>query len=164
MAGNVVILEEQRFNQKWIYIILFSILAISIVIGIAVFINKEEHYLLSMLPVALMIALIVLFKRMTLSMRINDQLLAYRFKPFQLRYKTIDKGAVDSLSVISYNPIADYGGWGIRVGAKGWAYTTSGSYGISIRLKNKKHVLIGTNKPEDISAFLQQYWPEQYMA
>jgi len=48
-----------------------------------------------------------------------------------------------------YKPIREYGGWGIRYVIGGIAYNVYGNKGVQLILKNKKKVLVGTQKPEE---------------
>ena len=60
----------------------------------------------------------------------------------------------------NYNPISEYGGWGIKGGFSkqtGKAYTTKGTTGLQLTLKNGKKILIGTQKKEEIKRVLETY-------
>jgi hypothetical protein len=59
------------------------------------------------------------------------------------------------LEVKSYNPLSEYGGWGIRFGKNGMAYTVKGDKGIDISLDPETHLLIGTSKPDEVGVFLK---------
>jgi hypothetical protein len=50
-----------------------------------------------------------------------------------------------------YSSLRDYGGWGIRYGSKGKAYNVSGSRGVRLELSNGKRLLIGSQRPEELS-------------
>ena len=60
--------------------------------------------------------------------------------------------------VREYSPIAEYGGWGLRGGffGKGSALNVSGNKGLQLELKNNKKILIGTNKPKELSETLSK--------
>lgn len=69
---------------------------------------------------------------------------------------------IDSAYVRSYNPIGEYGGWGIRGGklwskSKGKAINVSGDIGIQLELKNGDKLLIGTQKKEEARSVLATY-------
>jgi hypothetical protein len=59
------------------------------------------------------------------------------------------------MEVITYRPIIDYGGWGVRFGRKGMAYNVSGNIGLLISRKNGKTILIGTQKPDEMKEKLE---------
>jgi len=54
--------------------------------------------------------------------------------------------------VLTYSPISDYGGWGIRYGSIGKAYNVSGNRGVQLELLNGERILIGSQKPEELAA------------
>jgi hypothetical protein len=58
---------------------------------------------------------------------------------------------VKSHEVITYSPLRDYGGWGIRYGSKGKAYNVSGNRGVRLELSNGKRLLFGSQRPEELS-------------
>jgi hypothetical protein len=58
--------------------------------------------------------------------------------------------------VRQYSPIAEYGGWGLRLGlfGKGQAYNVSGDKGLQLEFTTGQRLLIGTNKPEELNTVL----------
>lgn len=69
--------------------------------------------------------------------------IAFQLQPFQIRKKVITWDEVSTASVIKYNPMRDYGGWGLKRGKKGKAYTISGSYGVYLEMKEGKNIMVG---------------------
>jgi hypothetical protein len=57
---------------------------------------------------------------------------------------------LESISVRSYNPLREFGGWGYRSwgGKKGNAWNISGNQGLQLQFKSGKELLIGTQQPE----------------
>jgi hypothetical protein len=62
--------------------------------------------------------------------------------------------------VRKYNAIAEYGGWGWRLGlfGKGTAYNISGNEGLQLEFINGKKLLIGTQKLEALSGIVEKYF------
>jgi hypothetical protein len=94
-----------------------------------------------------------LIRSQKLTLSIDSEKVTYRFYPF-LKEKIIYKEDIKAVSVDSYDPISEYGGWGIKIGRKGRAYTTSGTHGVTIFFQNGKKILIGTGHPQEVFAFL----------
>jgi hypothetical protein len=69
----------------------------------------------------LFVIIALLFGLEKLTTLINDRGIAFRFFPFQFKFRRIDWGMLNSCEVITYNPIRDYGGWGIRTNKSGKA-------------------------------------------
>lgn len=64
-----------------------------------------------------------------------------------------------SAYVREYNPLMEYGGWGFRSSMKGNgnAWNVSGNKGLQIEMIDGKKFMIGTQKPEELSAVLSQF-------
>jgi len=157
MENRNIYTEKQKFNQKWISILINSTCFISIIISIIIYVNAEGALtLIALIPLITGVLPYFLFKKMELILVIDDKKINYRFYPFHNKNKEIRKSDIQEIRVGTYNPIADYGGWGIRFGSKGKAYTVSGSYGIQIKLNNNKNILIGTNNPDEVYNYLKE--------
>ena len=64
---------------------------------------------------------------------------------------------VESCEVVTYRPLLHYGGWGWRWGGKrGWAYTMRGNRGVLVHLRNGKRFLVGSQRPEDLAAAIEE--------
>lgn len=103
---------------------------------------------------ALVFALTGLFMAMHLSTEITKEGVRIFFFPLTRRFISWDE--VEQASVVEYNPVLDYGGWGLRWGRQGRAYSVSGSTGIELLLKNGKKVLIGTRRGEELPLILHK--------
>lgn len=161
--------EKQKFNQAWLWILIISIVLLTTVIfGAGLYIQLVEGrtygtnpmsdtglIVVSCLIMAFNIALLWLFGAASLQTRIDDRGIHYRFFPFHRRVRHIAWEDLESLEVITYKPIRDYGGWGIRYGKTGKAYNTSGDKGLQLVFRNGKRLLIGTNRAEEMKEFLE---------
>ncbi|MCB0473313.1 MAG: hypothetical protein KDC69_02350 [Flavobacteriaceae bacterium] len=59
-----------------------------------------------------------------------------------------------------YNPVLEYGGWGVRLNyyrKRGRAFNVSGNIGLQLILKNGKKILIGTHKEYEMKQVLSTY-------
>ena len=76
----------------------------------------------------------------------------YKYPPFINKLRFIDAGSIASYEVRKYNPIGEYGGWGLRKGyrRRNTAYNVSGSAGLVLKLKNGMKYTFGTVKPDDL--------------
>lgn len=81
-----------------------------------------------------------------------------RYFPFHLRYKLYPKKIIGLAYVRTYEPIAEYGGWGLRLGlfGRGKAYNIVGNKGIQLVFTDGSKLLIGTQKPDEADAVLQK--------
>jgi hypothetical protein len=153
LPGDVadVFEEEQPFDQVWLWVIMgietCVVFIPMLAMGIAWSIMVMVGFFL-----ALTMAMLASLKLMTWIDRIG---IHYRFKPFHRRERTIYWDEIDAAEVRKYDPIREYGGWGIRTMKKGnVAYNVKGGYGIQVKLKSGKKILIGTQNPEEASRHL----------
>jgi hypothetical protein len=147
--------EEQRFTQLWlIVVIVFSSL-----VPIGVFINDSikdgndfsfRMVLMILTVISIPLAIIFLFK---LTTRIDEQGIFYQFFPFHFALKKISWNEISKAYVRTYDPIGEFGGWGL----KGKAINVSGDIGIQLELKNGKKLLIGTQKESEAKSVLLTY-------
>lgn len=69
-----------------------------------------------------------------------------------LKLKTAEVSAV---ALREFNPLKDFGGYGIRFNREMKAYYLRGSRGVKITMQNDKKYLIGSDQPERLLAVLQ---------
>jgi hypothetical protein len=88
---------------------------------------------------------------------INQEGIFVKVIPCQLKYKHFPWETVSQAYIRKYNPIVEYGGWGVRSGvlSRNVAYNMSGNTGLQLVLTNRKKVLIGTHQPEAITEVLK---------
>jgi hypothetical protein len=156
--------EEQRFTQIWIWMLLIALsglwvwqLVQQVFMGIP-FGNKPTSNLAVILTGIFPVLTIILFRLLTLETIINDEGVAYRFKPFQRKPKLIKSTDIARYEVKTYSPLKDYGGWGIRYGSskKGRAYNVRGNQGVLFEFNNGKRFLLGTQNPSEIRSALDR--------
>lgn len=62
---------------------------------------------------------------------------------------------IASVQAVTYNPLLEYGGWGIRGFGKKIAYNAQGNRGVLVTLKSGGTVLLGSQQPEDLEAAIR---------
>jgi hypothetical protein len=148
--------EEQRFNQWWIWIIIAFVTGVWIwqivqqVIMGKPFGNNPAPDLVVFLTAIPVVLVFFLFRMMKLETVIDQDGVKCRFKPFQRKFKSFPVNDIVLYEVKKYNPIMEYGGWGIRYGRKGTAYNVRGNMGLYLELRNRKTFLIGTQNPDSV--------------
>ena len=156
--------EEQRFKQTWLIVLL----AVSILVSVAVITKEyvEENskmttyeFVLNLIGITISVAFIFFFKLKT---RIDEKGIQYQFSPFHLKMKLMKWEAIKRAEVRTYDPISEYGGWGLKGGLlwnkeKGKCVNISGNIGIQVALKNGKKLLIGTQKKEEAKQVLKTH-------
>ena len=151
--------EVQRFGQWWLWIVVLGIAALQwysfieqIVLGRPFGDNPAPDWLLIPLVLLFGIGLPWLFAASRLVTVVRPEALYVQLFPFHLKPVVIRWDSIAACSGGKYNPILDYGGWGIRLGRDGRAYNVSGNLGVKLELKQGRSLLIGTRHPVELAA------------
>lgn len=75
-----------------------------------------------------------------------------RFTPFMLKPRTIRPQDIFSHRAEEYDPLGEYGGWGIKGFSSNRAYNVSGRKGVRLVLRDGKMVMIGSQRAEELSS------------
>jgi hypothetical protein len=162
MENKVLFTERQKFNQWWLWLILFGINGLFIfgiykqVIGGQQFGAKPMSNEGLLFTAGLIILLSFLFISMRLETQVTKEGVFVRFFPFHISPKHYPWENISKAFVRQYRPLSEYGGWGLRLGffGKGKAFNISGDKGLQLEFSNHKKLLIGTNKPAELTAIL----------
>ncbi len=156
--------EIQKFTQPWILIVLVISLAISanpIITNWNSIVHQPILKSISFFSGTIIIFLVIIFLlKIKLITKIDERGIYYQFFPFQFKLICIPWETIDSCSIRKYNAITEYSGWGLRFSffrKNGRAFTTKGTIGMQLELKNGKKILIGTQKKEELERTLLNY-------
>ncbi len=150
--------EVQYFRQPWLYLLLAIVILVNLwgvvqqlVLGIPWGNNPASDELLVMIFLASGVMFPLFLLSTHLEVEVEASGISYRFFPFHLKKRTIAWSDITAHSVIVYRPLRDFGGWGIRFGALGKAYTVSGSSGVLVELKNGGRLVFGSRKATELN-------------
>ena len=143
-------IENQRFNQWWLWLLLAASSAAPIIILYREYKNSTTSSNLSVLFILfLVIILFVVLRMRTVVTKDNIQLMYFPFVN-----KTINLSDIATMKVINYGFV---GGWGIRFWTSyGTVYNVRGNKGLHIKLKNGKQLVIGTQKQQELEKVIAQ--------
>lgn len=164
MANEVLFTESQKFKQWWLWLILLGINGLFLfglfkqVIGGQQFGDKPMSNVGLIVTTVLTIVLTILFVNFRLDTTITKDGIYVRFFPLHLKFKHYSWDSLTKSYVRQYSPLTEYGGWGLRLGlfGKGTAYNVSGDKGLQLEFTDKKKLLIGTNKPDELTETLKK--------
>jgi hypothetical protein len=156
--------EIQKFNKWWMKLILALPLGIFI-IGMVLGKTQSEQGTPMLITAVVVLFISVLFYFTKLETRLDESGVTIRFFPFQRVYYYVRWDEITDVSVRKYNPIMEYGGWGLRYSFKnGKAYNISGNQGLQLVLKSGKKFLIGTQKSAELQQYLGQLKAEHQIS
>jgi hypothetical protein len=164
---KILFKEEQKFGQWWIWLILLTAFAVSVVpvwYGLYQQVTTGQPWgdnpvsdsvlaLIATLTTFLIIGIFLLLKTMRLQVEIYENGIRFRYPPLVRKWRNIARTEIERYEVGKYRPVAEYGGWGIRMGSRkyGKAYNVSGNIGLKLFLKNGKIILLGTQRAQALS-------------
>ena len=156
--------EVQHFKQLWIWAIVLGVAAIfwyalitQIFYGRPFGANPMPNWLLLILWLLIGIGLPLLIYASHLTTEVREDGLYLRFFPFHLSFRPIAFEHIKRCRVRTYKPIREYGGWGIRYKPGGGrAFNVYGNRGVQLTMINGKKILIGSQRPEELLAAIQQ--------
>ncbi|PKV66590.1 DUF6141 family protein [Pontibacter ramchanderi] len=160
---HILFQEKQRFKQFWLWALLLGIASVfwagfiyQVVLGGVLGNRPVPDIQLSILLALVGFGLPFFFYRMTLTTTVTPGMLQIRLRPFHLKPVRIPLHTVRDLEKVTYDPIREYGGWGIRWGANGKAYSMSGREGVLLRFYTRESLLIGSQRPKELLQAIAQ--------
>ena len=138
---------QYAYNSKFAYLII-AILIIVVGVMIAVM-AKQTPPLLFTLICAFVVALLVaiLFSRMELSF--DEKGLHYQLFPFHQKPRLLAWQAIEEISLSTYSPLGDFGGWGIRRNGRKRLYAIMGSDCVLVKTKDGLSYYFGIDLPDE---------------
>ncbi|MFC2043093.1 DUF6141 family protein [Chloroflexota bacterium] len=154
--------EVQYFRQSWI--LLFTLAAtglvwygfiLQIVLGQEFGTNPSPDWGMWLIWLIVGIGLPLLIYMAKLVIEVRRDYLFIQFIPFTSRKIGFD--AIEHVKSRTYNPIREYGGWGIRWGfGKKRAYNISGNQGVDLTLNNGENILIGSQNSDELASIVSR--------
>jgi hypothetical protein len=161
----IVYREEQNFDWRAYALLIAAEVAFWAALFWKVYTHPQPAVILNHhgLELAIAIAicvgfpvlLLVGFLRMTTEVTPADLRVWFGWIPTYRRMVLVD--AVVRVEVVSYRPLADYWGWGIRSGRDGERVLNArGNRGVRIELADGTRLLVGSQRPEELARVLER--------
>lgn len=155
--------ETQRFDQWWLRLlfaapnVLFTYAVWRQLVQGEAFGDKPMPDGVLLVAWLLVAAATLLFLCTRLYTRVDATGVQVRFAPWQRRERHIPWAQVQGCRVRRYRPLIDLGGWGLRRTPSGRleGYTTRGDQALELDLGERRSLLIGTQRPEELAAVLR---------
>lgn len=160
MNNEILFSERQQYRTRRNGILLLALSVYFIFRSYNKIISEDLSFFKFNFPAIILLLLALLFMTIRIDTEIREDGIYYQLFPFQFKMKKISFDDIEKIYVRQYNPIMEYGGWGIRIGlfGKGWAINITGNKGIQIlfKEKGKRKFLLGTQKPDEVEAVLDR--------
>ena len=152
---NINIIYQEKSSMKLWAFILIPILSVVVLLDVLInnspkFTQDPEAQLLIIIPIFVFLLLYFI----QLEWKFTESDFRYRFFPFIIKERIIPYTDIQTMCVMKINPIFEFGGWGLRRGKLGKAYTTDGNLIIHFELNSgQKLNFTVKNKAEVERAF-----------
>jgi len=144
-SGNVLFEEKQKF-PNWLTLMIAGIIVITIAIGIIVGLttngkDRNDAWLGLAMGVPIEILVIILFHYVQLEKIVTTNGMYYRWKPWQKRFRVIEKESIKSFEVRNSPPL----NYGIHwFPGYGWVHNASTGEGMQLYLLSGKKIFFST--------------------
>lgn len=161
--------EIQRFRQPLLWVLLGTTAIVVIgLMGYGLFVQLilgrpwgnnpvPDGVLVAIAGSAILIMVAVVWlmyaARLITEVRISG--LYVRFFPFHRAFQKVDLRNVTKIEVRTYQPIRDYGGWGIKNGLRGKVYNVYGNRGVHLSFPLGTDLMIGSQRPEELARAIE---------
>lgn len=155
--------ETQHFRQWWLWItvltgpaIFFWAMFQQIVMDAPFGNNPAPDYVLVLLGIVVGGGLPLFMYSLRFDTEVRGCGLYIRFRPFHRNWIMFRCADIQAVEARTYNPLRDYGGWGIRDGKKGKAYNVSGNSEVLLTLRNGQNILMGSTKYQILNSAISE--------
>ena len=153
--------EEQTYRGTWVmYLMLMLEIPTLTLVSVVILTDEspdKQSGIIALIAVFSIMALVMgLIFNIKLETRIDEKGINYRYFPFT-KWRLIDKSQIRNATVETFSPLTDHGGWGIKGNKTTKAFTVIGDKGLSIDLGEHKKILVGTQKPKELSEFIENW-------
>lgn len=143
--------ETQKVKQAWVIVLMLSLTIFSILNFV-----KMPLSFASIAPLVIIFLGNLFLISLKLTTLINKEGIYFQLFPLHFKIQYVNWSDIATIEVRKYKPMKEYGGWGYRYSFNnGKAYNISGNMGLQLVLKNGDKILIGTQKKEELLAFLE---------
>jgi hypothetical protein len=150
MNNSLVFAERQWLLRHWWPLLLLPTLLVPLVLWLA-----PKHgtpppwwvFPLAGLALGLVAGLV-------LEVRLDAAGAHYRLLPLQWRWRHVAWPEVARAYLRRYDPLSEYGGWGIKGTAQNRAYNIANDEGLQLELRDGRRVLLGTQRPAELARAL----------
>ena len=157
--------EVQRFSSLgWIWLVILPIAGYiwysayqQLIVGQPVGTRPAPDLMLIIYWLAFGIAMPLFFLWGGMRTEVRTDGLYIEALPLAFCSQHIAYSEIQTYEACHYRPLLDFGGWGIRFGRGGKAYTVSGNQGVQLVFKNGRRLLIGSQHPDQLVNAMDQY-------
>jgi len=160
--ANRVFNETQTYRGTWVAYLIILVELPTLILLSALFFQAEDKTEMGFALGSVILAMggvFLLVFSIQLETRIDNNGVSFKYLPFIRKWRRWTPDQIKSIEVISYSPITDYGGWGLKGNSTTKAYSVIGDKGILMDVGEKKRIMIGTERAKELTQFIEE-WKE----
>lgn len=159
---KIPIFMETQFMRRvwWVMILVFGIAVLmwwgfyhQIILGQPWGSNPGPDWLIWFMWIIFGIVFPLGFYFMKLVVQVFDDHLTIRFFPFSIRMIAMNE--IQFVEPVTYHPIREFGGWGIRGWSDKKVYSINGNQAVKLSLFDGSLIYIGSMKPDLLALAVQ---------
>jgi hypothetical protein len=143
--------ERQWLLRHWWPLLLTPMLLVPLLAWLAPKHGSQPPSWAIITAIGLVLALVT---APVLDVRLDATGAYYRLLPLQWRWRHITWPEVARAYLRRYDPLSEYGGWGIKGTAQNRAYNIANEDGLQLELRDGRRVLLGTQRPAELAQVL----------
>ena len=153
-----MLFQEIQYPDWWFFVILVGVglLVPILFVSLAWIVAKQGHrfipgvmFIVAGLVLLFCAGVFVTFGKMTTEVSNGQVRVSFGWLPVSTR--TVPAETIGAAESVDYDPMAEYGGWGIRGREGDRALNMRGSKGVRLTLTENGTLLIGSQRPADLA-------------
>lgn len=156
--------ERQYFSRWWVLLMLPAPI-ITTILELTSKIKEDDALIALIIVWGLCGGIAAMFIWSHLDTEITEDEIRLQYPPFINKPKIISYSDIKSIQVRRYDPIGEYGGWGLRYGwtngKKNRAYNIKGDMGLQLVLGDDMRILIGTQKANELRMLIKERFADR---
>lgn len=157
--------EVQSFRQPWVLALMFVPVLLflwgiiqQIILGQAFGSSPMSDGALIAAFVGFILFFLWFVFLLQLVVEVDETGIHYKFRGIHFKKYHIGWSEIETAEAIKYKPLREYGGWGIRYGFHGKAYSVSGDEGVQVQTVTGARILFGSLRSTEFMATIRLYF------
>jgi hypothetical protein len=151
MATPAIFVERQWLLRHWWPMLLLPLLLGPLVVWL---VPKHGNQPPAWVLASVMSLVFGLLASFVLEVRLDATGAHYRLLPLQWRWQHVAWPEVARAYLRRYDPLGEYGGWGLKGTTRNRAYNIANDEGLQLELRDGRRVLLGTQRSADLAQVL----------
>jgi len=139
--------EVQPLRQQRFVVVILIVVAAVVLVSLRV--SGGASLWAAVIALGTLVLVTALFLTASLETTVDREAINIAFH-FLWPKRRISIPDVRKAAATKYRPLLDYGGYGVRLGFRGWAFNVSGDEGVLVETKDGSRVMIGSQRPNEL--------------